>query len=324
MRTGYASPLLSLALVTLLPVVSANYLLKDTYIGKDFFSGFDWEAADDPTHGRVNYVDKDTAINKNLSQATDSKFYMRADSTNIVDPSARGRDSVRIASHRAYDESVIVLDVQHMPEGCSAWPAFWTLSQQGPWPQGGEIDIIEGVNLDAQNLVSLHTTPSCIMPQQRFQSGQTISTNCDASVNFNQGCGTRSPTVRSYSSVFNRNGGGWYVMARSADQGIRVWFWARDDWNVPEAVRSSWQTMSPDPTWGTPDAAFPTGDNCDYKSHFNAHMIVFDLTFCGDWAGADFPTSGCGGDCVSFVDNTPEAFEDAYWEINALRVYTPS
>lgn len=75
---------------------------------------------------------------------SDSKFIMRADDNTFVQPGARGRDSVRIKSQAAYDESLIVLDVQHMPEGCSTWPAFWTLSQKGPWPHGGEIDIIEG------------------------------------------------------------------------------------------------------------------------------------------------------------------------------------
>ena len=70
---------------------------------------------------------------------------MRADDWSIVDPSARGRDSVRISSLTAYNDSVIVLDLAHMPAGCATWPAFWTLSQQGPWPNGGEIDIIEGM-----------------------------------------------------------------------------------------------------------------------------------------------------------------------------------
>lgn len=69
---------------------------------------------------------------------------MRADANNIVSPTARGRDSVRISSQRAYDEAVVVLDLSHMPEGCGTWPAFWSLSQRGPWPHGGEIDIIEG------------------------------------------------------------------------------------------------------------------------------------------------------------------------------------
>ena len=71
---------------------------------------------------------------------------MRADFQNMVDPSSRGRDSVRIHSNKAYDESLIILDLQHMPEGCATWPAFWTLSQKGPWPQGGELDIIEGAS----------------------------------------------------------------------------------------------------------------------------------------------------------------------------------
>jgi hypothetical protein len=27
--------------------------------------------------------------------------------------------------------------------------------------------------------------------------------------------------------------------------------------------------------------------------------------------------------CFSDVDNNPDAFEDAYWEINSLHVFTP-
>ena len=72
---------------------------------------------------------------------------MRADDWSIVEPSARGRDSVRISSKNAYNESIFVLDLAHMPAGCATWPAFWSLSQQGPWPNGGEIDIIEGMLL---------------------------------------------------------------------------------------------------------------------------------------------------------------------------------
>jgi hypothetical protein len=77
--------------------------------------------------------------------AEDNTFVMRADDWSIVDPSARGRDSVRISSHSAYDEAIFVLDLAHMPAGCATWPAFWSLSQKGPWPVGGEIDIIEGM-----------------------------------------------------------------------------------------------------------------------------------------------------------------------------------
>jgi len=79
--------------------------------------------------------------------ADSDTFVMRADDWSVLGPSARGRDSIRISSQTAYGDSVIVLDLAHMPAGCGTWPAFWTLSQKGPWPNGGEIDIIEGMLL---------------------------------------------------------------------------------------------------------------------------------------------------------------------------------
>jgi hypothetical protein len=77
---------------------------------------------------------------------------MRADDSSVVGPDARGRDSVRIYSQNAYDEAVIILDLTHIPTGCATWPAFWTLSEVGLWPAGGEVDIIEGMR-SASSLV---------------------------------------------------------------------------------------------------------------------------------------------------------------------------
>jgi hypothetical protein len=76
--------------------------------------------------------------------ASSDKFVMRVEANAMVEPEARGRDSVRIISNQAYGDSLVRLELTHMPEGCATWPAFWTLSPVGPWPQGGEIDIIEG------------------------------------------------------------------------------------------------------------------------------------------------------------------------------------
>ncbi|KDQ55868.1 glycoside hydrolase family 16 protein, partial [Jaapia argillacea MUCL 33604] len=298
---------------------------------------------DDPTHGRVDYVNQTTALATNLTYATHTKFYMSADSTSIIPTSSRGRPSIRISSQDTFADSIIVLDLAHMPEGCSTWPAFWTLSSgtHGGWPNGGEIDIIEGVNNQATNLASLHTTSNCQMPQNRIQSGSTTSTNCDVAFNYNQGCGVSFAGDETYGSGFNKAGGGWYVMMRDGE-GVKVWFWSRNDPRTPLEVREGWDDIvGGGLLWGIPQAYFPMysldshqgpldslsppSGGCEYEDHFDEHRMVFDLTFCGDWAGSVWSTSGCGtGTCEDYVNNNPEAFANAYWEVNSIRVYTPA
>lgn len=67
MRTGYA--LVSLSL-TFAPSVYAVFHLTDKYVGHDFINRFNWETMDDPTNGRVNFVDQPTALRNNLSFGT--------------------------------------------------------------------------------------------------------------------------------------------------------------------------------------------------------------------------------------------------------------
>ena len=134
--------------------------------------------------------------------------------------------------------------------------------------------------------MTLHTLPACVVPDQarRAHTGTSLSTNCDTRVNYNQGCGVRGPPA-SYGAPFNARRGGWFAMARSPREGIRVWFWPRDDPAVPADVRwavgdAEVREVFPGPGWGAPVAHFPMGRECDYESHFDEHMMVFDLTFC--------------------------------------------
>ena len=48
----------------------ASFGLRARYIGTDFLNAFDWFTDSDPTHGRVNYVDRDTALRSNLTFGT--------------------------------------------------------------------------------------------------------------------------------------------------------------------------------------------------------------------------------------------------------------
>jgi hypothetical protein len=303
-----------------------------------------------------------------------NKFVMRADDWSIVNASARGRDSVRISSQTTYDEAVFVLDLAHMPAGCATWPAFWTKSQTGPWPVGGEVDIIEGTRISVPSLAfrttyaalvppheyrcqlkraepsqfahcpRVHDSPcwswpatdrvglqfrQCARPEPSFfflflffrdqkkRSCRTsVSDNCDASVDNNSGCAVLFDGG-SYGASFNLNGGGYYAISRSRDNGIQIWFWQRNNPSVPpEIAHGQGESLSPNPTWGEPAADFPLDPNdCNYDQHFNAHMIIFDLTFCvgvlywfctffltatevlpspqGDWASSDWATSSC-------------------------------
>ena len=53
------------------------YREKRTIIGSDFFPAFNWETEDDPTHGRVNYIDSETARERGLAYSTCLFFFVK-------------------------------------------------------------------------------------------------------------------------------------------------------------------------------------------------------------------------------------------------------
>jgi len=53
--------------------------------------------------------------------------------------------SVRISSNEKWRKGLIIADFAQMPYGCGVWPAFWTVGAN--WPDDGEVDILEGVNI---------------------------------------------------------------------------------------------------------------------------------------------------------------------------------
>ncbi|KAL8934286.1 MAG: hypothetical protein Q9216_005985 [Gyalolechia sp. 2 TL-2023] len=256
---------------------------------------------DDPTHGYVNYVDQATAQNSGLINTKNGAVAMTVDSTNVA--SGRGRNSVRLTSKASYNHALIVLDLAHMPgNACGMWPAFWTT---GPnWPSSGEIDIIEGVNMQSQNQVTMHTSEGCSL--------------AGSSCVDNEGCSVEKSGK--FGDGFNPGSGGIYAMEWTSD-GIFVWNFDRGQ--EPQDVLGE----SPDPQgWGDPTASFQGGSSCDIDRHFRNQQIVFDTTFCGDWAGRkwaeDSTCSAKAPTCEEYVQNNPAAFAEAFWTINALKVYT--
>ncbi|KAF2187627.1 glycoside hydrolase family 16 protein [Zopfia rhizophila CBS 207.26] len=309
----YFSTLLSTA--TLFHLSIAGYVLKDDYM-KDFYNQFDFFTAPDPTNGFVKYIDQATAKSSGLINSTSSgSVSWGVDHTNKT---PNGRPSIRLTSKKKYNSGLFVLDVEHMPVGCGTWPAYWMV---GPsWPKNGEIDILEGVNEQEKNAMTLHTGPGCsISANGGGFSGKIDTPNCDVNApnqNENAGCSIKHPSKNSYGTGLNSIKGGVYATLWT-DKAISVYFFPRD--SIPKDVLGN----SPDPaSWGTPAAKFSGA--CDIPSVFNDQQIVFDTTFCGDWAGQVWSSGSCASKaatCNAYVQNNPSAFANAYWTIKALRVY---
>lgn len=100
----------------------AIYNLAEDYSGNSFFDKFDFFTGDDPTHGYVNYVDRGNAQAQGLINTDGGHPYIGVDFRRQA--SGRGRDSVRLTSKRSYNHMLVVIDVQHMPQGCGTWPAL--------------------------------------------------------------------------------------------------------------------------------------------------------------------------------------------------------
>ncbi|KAJ7041958.1 concanavalin A-like lectin/glucanase domain-containing protein [Mycena alexandri] len=262
----------------------------------------------DPTHGLVKYLDVDTAKSDNLAFVLGNSMVLR----------------VRISSKVTYNAgSLFIADFAAMPASCGAWPAWWTV---GPsWPNGGEIDVLEGVYQVNTNKMTLHTSEGCIVNlSQKMTTGKEDSTSCASSNGDNQGCGVSDADPATYGAGFNQAGGGVYAHSWTNDA-IAIWHFARKD--VPADITSN----EPDPTkWGTPAGLFSAGSGCDFSEHFHDHVLTIDTTLCGDWAGGkgtmthetcpSIIPQGTTMTCADVVRN-PQNFDDARWNINSIEVY---
>ena len=136
------------------------------------------------------------------------------------------------------------------------------------WPNGGEIDIIEGVNQQSQNDMTLHTSDGCSVNNGGF-TGSMSTSNCYVNApgqSTNAGCGIAATSSETYGTGFNNIGGGVYATEWTSSA-ISIWFFPR--YAIPGDISSG----NPDPSgWGTPLASF--SGNCDIDSHFGPQQIV--------------------------------------------------
>ncbi|KIY48403.1 hypothetical protein FISHEDRAFT_25392, partial [Fistulina hepatica ATCC 64428] len=293
------------------------------YSGTTFFDGWNfYNNVDNTTWGNVTYLSRSDAEGMGLIDTNDAgNAIIRVDnSTYIPTYDFHNRDSVRITSQVQYDVgSLVIMDAVHLPYGCSVWPSFWTLGE-GVWPAGGEIDIVEGVNMQLVNQMALHTTDGCFQAPNNGQSGETIYTNCSTA----SGCTVQETKVNSYQSGFAEAGGGAFAMQFDVS-GIYIWFWSRPD--VPASVNVSNDVATLNISdWGAPSAAYPASE-CNISHFFTPQRLILDITLCGIWAGIPSvydatceSTNGCVQDNIVGAGNP--TYDNAYFEISWIRAYT--
>ncbi|KAF9043030.1 glycoside hydrolase family 16 protein [Panaeolus papilionaceus] len=290
------------------------WLPGDNYAGDTFFDGFTFFTDADPTH----FVDGPTAKQKGYTFTDpNGTVIMKADDTSTL-PVGTFRESVRIQSVNQYTTGLFILDLNRAPWGCAIWPAFWTVGDN--WPQNGEIDVLEGVHDNEHNQITWHTRPGCMLNPNATFSGTIATTaagnhtNCDTSIDQNAGCAVTDWSRASYGPFFESQGGG--VLAMKWDENdISVWSFFRAA--IPQDILDGTPTPS---AWGVPSATLLNSSSCDIPSYFQSHRIVFDITFCGQWAGASYASSGCPGTCDQRLTD-PTNFVTALWSINSLKVY---
>ncbi|KAJ7579804.1 concanavalin A-like lectin/glucanase domain-containing protein [Mycena floridula] len=283
----------------------------DMYKGQDFLDQWVFFHQGDPTHGSVEYQTRDSAIAKGLA-VVDPKtevVTLSVDDHSTL-PWGTYRDSVRISSKKQYTGGLFIADFRKMPHGCGTWPAYWSV---GPnWPNGGEIDVLEGVHKSHTNQHTLHTSQGCTAVKNSGMTGKLIYADCAAGAT-NQGCGVLDSSNTSYGAGFNKAGGG--VLAHLwDDDGIKIWHF--EGKNIPNDITIG--KPSPE-TWGKP-VSFFQNSSCNMKSHFYKHSLVINTALCGDWAGNVYVSSGCSGTCATAVMN-PKNFIYAKWKINYIAVY---
>ncbi|KAK2790353.1 hypothetical protein FQN52_005621 [Onygenales sp. PD_12] len=312
-----ASKLMLLAAMARLS--AGAYVLEDDYQPSNFFDDFRFFDGADRSGAYVTYLSQADAEKAGLASTDGNVVHLGVDHTDIA--SGRGRKSVRLSTKKSYKHGLIVADIAHMPGGiCGTWPAFW--STGASWPEDGEFDIIEGVNGQKQNAMALHSVDGCKVKKNAQSTGKMVTTNCDVFAPEqpgNQGCLVEAPTANSYGPEFNAIKGGVYA-AEWTNDAITMWFFPRSQ--IPADISS--QSASLDPSsWPKPVAHF-TGD-CDFDKFFQEQIITFNTAFCGDWAKNTWSTdpvcSTKAESCEEYVKNNPEAFKEAYWSINYMKVF---
>ncbi|TID06083.1 putative endo-1,3(4)-beta-glucanase [Colletotrichum higginsianum] len=324
MAPSLFSTLSSVLLLTSSVSAHKSYQVVDSYDSTNFLDKFGFFVSDhsssnyndvDPTGGYVSYKSAEEAQSMGILKTVGEDLYLGVDSKSVLDPNGIGRSSVRIESKSKYKQGLFIATFSHLPKPvCGAWPAFWTVGN--PWPDAGEIDIVETWNEDNVNKVVLHTDErigECRI-DGKGMTGTVSKPNC---ANFavgqadNEGCAGLDPAA-----PFGSAEGGVYAM-QWTDDAIKVWGFTHA--NAPADIATN-----PNPeNWGVPSF---TTSTCAADKLFGEAKLVMNVNLCGV-AGQDGIWDSCkakagGATCKEWVAKNPAAFAEVYFQLKSIKIYS--
>ena len=144
----------------------------------------------------------------------------------------------------------------------------------GPnWPDDGEIDIIEGINDNTNNAMTLHTSDGCSITNDTSFSGTMVYSDCyiyAADQPSNAGCSIENQNTSSYGKSFNSIGGG-VIATEWTSSAINIWWFPRG--TTPSDLTAG----NPDPaSWSEPVAQYQGG--CNIPTYFaDLQFVNFPL-----------------------------------------------
>ena len=301
----------------------------------------------DPTDGFVDYKAgcsdrRNFIVDENDSVVFKSKSIRGSGGAGDLSHHAA---AMRIESVSTYSNAtVFVIDVPQIPSNCAVWPAFWLVGSDNSWtsqesmgytsnwPNYGEIDILEQVNGENVNNVTLHTKKGCTI------SGTPKAVNDDC----NKDDGKTGCSIMMNDGTGGKVADGVYVCEWVPGQQIKTWFFPRA--SVPDSLKGD-STSIDTSSFGTPSTVHDLSNGCSDLSYFqNMHMII-NTTFCGQWASKRDPTGLCAGNlwqidatdvyktygnCNNWLNKNileptgDDKFldESYFWKINSVKVFT--
>lgn len=277
--TCYPAPSTTSPEPTLAPASAASpYKKVWAAQGPSFFEQFEFKWRDN-NHGSPEYLLQAEAEAAGVVEAHRTHAILRAGKAS---PRFEfKRETAKIATKETWNHFLATMQYSHVPFGCGVWPAFFTLAPDYPWPQGGEMDILEYVNADFSKS-SLHTAKGCKLSSEAVQRVGAFPDRNDMDYD----CETGYPDLLGCApNKWMKTGKDWAL-----NPGVVAMEWTADfvkifyipDNEIPEDLRS--ETPRPEQWERWLFSYYPLKESGCQPNVIQPQQMVLQISFCGDWA----------------------------------------